>query len=496
MIILSAPLEKLLRDARIDLVLSRIEKDESVLNEVIKHIDSDIRSIKFNSILVLGEVGKKSADAVAKIVSCLEDDDWSICREAARSLGKIGNVAKEAVSRLSDLLSDKEESIRKESAIALGKIGNPTLESISSLIKALDDDSEIIRTEVAKALGEIGSDANEAIPYLMKSLKDVSWTVRTASAQSISLIGKESTKAIPSLISAFEDPDWRVRYRVSNTLAEIGEAAIPGILEVLNHKNEIVRKEGIDTLGEMKIADPKIINTISKLLTDKSKRVRGKAADALRSIGKFAVPTLIKGLEKANIKMKIIIISALGGIGLDGEEAIPTLVNLLKNPAQEEKQVKILKNAAQEEEYGKMSDISRTTYGFIIKRAILAFLKDPLARKATIRVESARALGKIGSNSADAIYALESALNDPKNIVRREAALSLGKLGSSATKTIPTLIKALGDRNPDVRWRISEALGKIGVNTEEVISCLNTLVHDKCDYVCESAINAIDDLTE
>ncbi|GAG32676.1 unnamed protein product [marine sediment metagenome] len=52
------------------------------------------------------------------------------------------------------------------------------------------------------------------------------------------------------------------------------------------------------------------------------------------------------------------------------------------------------------------------------------------------------------------------------------------------------------DRNPDVRWRTSEALGKIGLKTEEIISSLNILIHDKCDYVCESAINAIDDLTE
>ena len=110
---MSAPLEKLLRDARIDLVLSRIEKDESVLNEVITHLDSEIRSIKFNSIHVLGEIGEKSAGAVSKIASCLEDDDWSICREAARSLGKIGTVAKEAIPRLSKLLGDKEESIRK-----------------------------------------------------------------------------------------------------------------------------------------------------------------------------------------------------------------------------------------------------------------------------------------------------------------------------------------------------------------------------------------------
>ena len=92
--------------------------------------------------------------------------------------------------------------------------------------------------------------------------------------------------------------------------------------------------------------------------------------------------------------------------------------------------------------------------------------------------------------------ALEKALNDPRKTVRREAALSLGKLGSLANIAIPSLIKSLEDKSPDVRWRASEALGFIGVNTEDVITGLNNLIHDECDYVCESAINAIDELTE
>ncbi len=473
---MSAPLEKLLRDARIDLVLSRIEKDPTVIIEVIKNLDSDIRSIKFNSINVLGELGQKSVDAISKIMSCLEDDDWSICREATRSLGKIGDSAKEAVPQISKLLEDQEESIRREAAIALGKIRRSTPESISSLIKAVDDDSEIVRTEVAKALGEIGPDAYEALPHLMNCLKDVSWTVRNASAQAINLIGKESTKAIPGLIDAIDDEDWRVRSKVVNALVKAGEPAVPRLLEILKLKNEIARKEALDCLGEMKITDPNIIEIISQLLNTSSKSVRGKAADALRSIGKPAIPALIKEYENVKTKMKITIISSLGGIGKEAEEAIPTLINILNVPEQKKEYIPSFVNK--------------------IKRTVLAFLKNPLGGKTSIRAESARSLGKIGIDSEDSVNALELALNDPKKIVRREAALSLGKVGKFAKDAIPSLVKALKDTNPDVRWRSSEALGVIGVNTDDVILSLDNLIHDKCDYVCESAINALDILTE
>ena len=113
-----------------------------------------------------------------------------------------------------------------------------------------------------------------------------------------------------------------------------------------------------------------------------------------------------------------------------------------------------------------------------------------------IKVEIARALGNIGKDSEEAISILEYALVDLKSTVRREAALSLGKLGSSATIAVPSLIKALDDINPDVRWRASEALGILGITNEEIISRLNSLIHDKCDYVCESAINALDLLSD
>ncbi|NVM35543.1 MAG: HEAT repeat domain-containing protein [Candidatus Lokiarchaeota archaeon] len=473
---MSVSLEQLLRDARVDLVLSRIEKDELVIEEVINHLENNSRSVKFNAILVLGELGQKSINGLSKLNACLEDNDWSICREAVRTLGKIGEIAKESIPQLSRMLKDKEESIRKEAAIAIGKIGSPTQEAISSLINALKDKNEVVRTEAAKALGRIGQNAHAAIPHLMESLKDVEWTVRTASAQSLSQIGKESKMAIPSLISALEDKDWRVRYRVSNTLIEIGEEVVPSLLEILNHKNSIVRKGAIDTLGDMGFSDPNIIDGLSNLLSDKVEAVRGKTAYALRSIGKEAVPVLLKGFEKSKKGMKNILISALGGIGTEAKEALPNLIDFLKLPDQEIEYIPTFTNK--------------------LKRNIATFFKDPFSNKASIRVESARALGKVGINSEEAVYALEKALNDPKKIVRREAALSIGKLGSSANIAIPSLIKALKDENPDVRWRVSEALGLIGVDTEDVIDGLKELIHDECDYVCESAINALDNLTE
>ncbi|MFX0018420.1 MAG: HEAT repeat domain-containing protein [Promethearchaeota archaeon] len=498
---MSATLEKLLRDARIDLVLSRIEKDSSVLNEVIEYLDSEIRSIKFNAIFILGELGQKSVNGIPKLINCLDSEDWSIIREAVRSLGKIGPLANESIPKLTGLLTSKEDTIRKETAIALGNIQKLSIDAIKGLTSALKDNNEEVRAETAKALGKMGPEGYEIVPELIKSLKDISWLVRTTSAQSISQIGKVSPKAIPTLISALEDKDWRVRYRVINTLAQIGgDEIVSNLLKYLNHNKSQVRKEAVDALGELKQSDPVVLESLYPLLEDGNEAVRGKTADTLRSIGKKAIPPLIKSYDDnlkfpidwvlywvliflavpywllfggiyililpllisfiltlrrlilhimANQRKKIMIISSLGGMGPDAIEAVPFIIDLLKTKV-----------------------------------------------NAKIRAEMARTLGKIGINSEQAVLALEGTLNDPKSIVRREAALALGKIGSLATRAVPTLVKSLQDKNADVRWRASEALGFIGVNTNEVISNLNSLIHDECDYVCESAINAIDSLTE
>ena len=56
---MSATLEQLLRDAKVELVVARVEKDPTVIEEIVEYLDSDIRSIRFNAALSLGELGEK-----------------------------------------------------------------------------------------------------------------------------------------------------------------------------------------------------------------------------------------------------------------------------------------------------------------------------------------------------------------------------------------------------------------------------------------------------
>nr|MDO8118396.1 HEAT repeat domain-containing protein [Candidatus Sigynarchaeota archaeon] len=84
------PIIKLLRDNKKDFVILRAEKDPSVVNELINALKENIRTVRFNALFCLGELGKRGHVAIQEIVKFLEDKDWSLNREAIKAIGKIG----------------------------------------------------------------------------------------------------------------------------------------------------------------------------------------------------------------------------------------------------------------------------------------------------------------------------------------------------------------------------------------------------------------------
>ncbi len=484
---MSASLENLLRDARLDLVMARIEKDPGVIQQVIEQLDSKIRSIRFNAIIILGKMGSKSSSALAKLAACLEDNDWSVCRESVRSLGNLGNIAESSVLGLCKLVDNREPSIRKEVAIALGKIKHVTKETISCLLSRLKDTNAEVRAEAARSIGLIGAKSPEINNALINLLQDEDWRVRNAVAVSIGELGASPDESISSLLKALHDKDWRVRNRIIDSLIKFGDVAVPKILLALDDHNIHVKKAVIEVLGDIKSDNPVILKKLEELLKDRREAIRGKVIDALRSIGVNAIPTFLAAIRSAGNKMRIELISGSGGIKGDFTSSIPEIIQTLQ-------EIDVLKSR-----YSVIlpeKDINfKKKMGFYLKRAwtsLKSFIEDPLYRKVQIRAEITRALGKYGNGSDLTVDTLIDALHDFRNIVRRSAALSLGELGDTASKAIPALIQALNDKFPDVRWRASEALGKMGVNTPEIISGLEKLLYDQFDNVSVSAEFALD----
>jgi len=91
------------------------------------------------------------------------------------------------------------------------------------------------------------------------------------------------------------------------------------------------------------------------------------------------------------------------------------------------------------------------------KKDVEGLIKELRHKKARVRMEAAKALGKM--RDARAVEPLIQALNDEDSVVRENAALALGEMGDS--RAVEPLTQAFDDKDKYERRRIVEALGRI-----------------------------------
>ncbi|MEM3071817.1 MAG: HEAT repeat domain-containing protein, partial [Candidatus Anstonellales archaeon] len=189
--------------------------------------------------------------AVPALINALKNVELYMREKAAEALGEIGDAR--AVPALIDALKDWEQNVRENAAKAIGKIaekGGDCSAAVPALIDALKDKNEDVREGAAEALGEIG-DAR-AVPALIDALKDEKWYVRGGAAIALGKIGvnEEQLKEITRMLE--EGKTWEERNGAAIALGKIGDArAVPALIDALKDKNENVRENAAEALGEI-----------------------------------------------------------------------------------------------------------------------------------------------------------------------------------------------------------------------------------------------------
>lgn len=92
--------------------------------------------------------------------------------------------------------------------------------------------------------------------------------------------------------------------------------------------------------------------------------------------------------------------------------------------------------------------------------SLVRLLHDPDER---VRRRSILALSQLGPEARTAAPGLIGLLGDPDALVRRWAASALGEIGPTAPAAIPALIDSLADADMKNRAIVIVALGKIGI---------------------------------
>jgi HEAT repeat protein len=151
-------------------------------------------------------------------------------------------------------------------------------------------------------LAELG----QAVPLLALALKDGNASIRAGAAHALSGIGAGARPAVAELIEAFrgeyKDPNIRdqIRSNAGSALEKIGEPAVPGLVDVLQDKNQFLRFE---------------------------------ASNRLTRIGEPAVPALLGALKSTSKDQRLMAAYTLGQLG--AQKAVPALTRLSQDASED-----------------------------------------------------------------------------------------------------------------------------------------------------------------
>jgi HEAT repeat protein len=169
--------------------------------------------------------------------------------------------------------------------------------SVSDIIAALGSDEESARIEAIDRLGAMRQKAAEAVPALAALLEDNSARVRAHAAESLGEIGPPAKSAAEALIAVVTDPD------------------------------KTVRREAMEAIRRIRPGSEVVLPLFVKQIEAADPAIRMSVLAALAERGREAVPDLINALKNEEAAFWACLV--LSEIGPEAEAAVPALTKLL-----------------------------------------------------------------------------------------------------------------------------------------------------------------------
>ncbi len=408
----------------------------------------------------LGLCGSLAVPDLARIVETHATQAESAARAAA-ALRQIGHHAVPAVPALGKALQSRNETVVEQSIGALAAIGPGAGPAVPELRALLTSRSASIRTHVASALGDIGAVA--AVGDLAIALEDRDEDVRRESAQALGKIGPAARPAIPALLRALEDQSDSVKWHVAEALSRIGEAAVVPLVDRLHDKH--LQYAAVIILGDIGPPAHIAVRPLLELLPQagRSTDLEREIVLALSRIGpqaKEAVPALLAILADEANQARAAAAWALAKIG--AKESIPELIGAFPKSADSDLAITIPVAVLT------LNPDDEMHFNWA-REQVIGLLKQ---NSKVVREQAAMALATVGAKAAAAIPDLAAGLKDPDPAIRSAFLTTLAAIGPESAGALPAIAKALGDPVDSVRCSASHAVGMLGPTAKMTVPLL------------------------
>lgn len=442
---------------------------------------------------ILAKMGETAEPAMPALIELMKD--ILAGGLAPRALSAIG---KNAIPPLIEHLRDNNWLVKQRTLDAFLLMGPKAEEAVPALVETFKDSDKRIQWDTLNVLGFIGTKAGKAVPALIDFLKDTEnkwrleleektpvpvsgvtnrWLLMTT-IDTLEKIGPPAEAAIPILIDLLNHRDARVILNAADALESIGaktEKVVPALVDLLQNPEKSVKDWAIHALAKIGKEDPKVITALIQVLHDKSKpnEMRASGVEILGELGTRATPAIqILGdiLDKeADARMRCYAASAIWEIGKKAEKAVPVLIDLLGDT--DERLRQHAKN--------RLMLILKSETGGKAVPLLIEVLRDK-SKPNKIRFTSAEILSELGTRATPAAIPVLTDILDKEtdNQMRYYAASAIWEIGKNVEKAIPVLIDLLKDSNKDIKKHTVELLGKIGKTEAKAIPPLINALND------------------
>lgn len=262
----------------------------AVLDSIYPALVHDDAGMRRGSILVLGGMIRRNADAMAAVCQMLNDDDPEVQKTAAEVLKRVEWEPQDALEKASFyfLLEDWPRLARlKKSALPL-------------LLTEVRRGPAGTRREIIRTLAGIRD--LKAVPVLVEMLGDGEITVRTAAIEALGAMG--DGRVIPPLVRLLQDPYPQVRMEAAWALERLGWQPA----DMQQTAAYLIAREQWNRLAGMGV--PAIEPLIQALRQDQP-GVRAGATEALRTVGRPGVEALSRAARSPDPVLAAAAVEAL-----------------------------------------------------------------------------------------------------------------------------------------------------------------------------------------
>lgn len=265
-------------------------------------------------------VAKRDVNQLTKLLNYKKSSD--IRRKAANALGQIGGT-NAILSLINEIKNYKDHNndfeFSKSLWDALRNIGEPASDS---LINLLNDSDDYVRKNAAFTLSDIGD--KRALKPILVIIESSNPEDRYSAVNALRRIGDPS--GVDALVRAIKDPDYMVRSQAVFALGEVGgEMAIEPLVSAFQDQDAMLRNPAAHELEKLGWQpNGKELRISFAIALEKWDRLVEEGGDSV-------VPLLgLLGDSNPNVKLKINVITTLGGIG--DRRAVLPLIAALNDP--------------------------------------------------------------------------------------------------------------------------------------------------------------------